>query len=114
MKLLTAANMKKLLANGVASQAASDGSIDHKPVVKFFGGGACTWLISEIDADGDQMFGLCDLGQGCPELGYVSLRELSAIRFRFGLGVERDMHFTPDRTIGEYADAARNAGRISA
>jgi hypothetical protein len=114
MKLLTAAISKKLLANGAASAAHRDGSVDHKPVVKFFGGGACTWLITEMDADGDTMFGLCDLGMGSPELGNVSLRELSAVRFRFGLGVERDLHFTADKTISQYATEASAAGRISA
>ena len=50
---------------------------DHIPVVKFFGGGACTWLITEMDsADDDTLFGLCDLGMGYPELGTVSSRRI--------------------------------------
>lgn len=54
---------------------------DHKPVVKLFvPWGAGTWLLSEIDEDGDRAFGLCDLGFGEPELGYVSLSELRSIR----------------------------------
>lgn len=112
MKLLTAAISAKLLKNGAAS-AASVGGIDHKPVVKFFGGGACTWLISEMDANGDTLFGLCDLGMGSPEMGSVSLRELTSIRFRFG-GVERDLHFKANKTLVEYADEASEAGRIVA
>jgi hypothetical protein len=40
------------------------------------------------------MFGWCDLGMGCPELGYVSLSELEEAKFPpFGLGVERDIYF---------------------
>ncbi|AWI86976.1 hypothetical protein C0214_00505 [Methylobacterium sp. DM1] len=35
--------------------------------------GPATWLICELDADGDTLYGLCDLGFGEPELGYVSL-----------------------------------------
>src|SRR5436305_1517456 len=31
------------------------------------------------------------------ELGYFSLRELSSIRNRFGLGIERDLFFEPRR-----------------
>ena len=50
---------------------------DHSgnmPWLKLFNPvGAETWLISEIEADGDTMFGLCDLGWGHPELGSVSL-----------------------------------------
>jgi hypothetical protein len=41
------------------------------------------------------MFGLCDLGMGFPELGYVSLNEMKAVRLPFGLGIERDLHWTP-------------------
>jgi hypothetical protein len=71
-------------------------------------------LISEIDADGDTMFGLCDLGFGSPELGSVSLNEIRSLRGRMRLPVERDMHFTPKKKLTEYADAARAAGRIVA
>ena len=44
--------------------------------------GAATWLLTELDEDGDQAFGLCDLGFGCPELGYVSLTEMRAVQVR--------------------------------
>jgi hypothetical protein len=68
-----------------------------KVAVKFFGGAACTWLIFEgsRQKNGDLlMFGWCDLGMGCPELGYVSLSELEEAKFPpFGLGVERDIYF---------------------
>ena len=64
-------------------------------VLKLFGGGAMTWLITDIDPDnGDTMMGLCDIGQGCCEFGSVSLSELEGVKFPpFGLGVERDMWF---------------------
>ena len=35
--------------------------------------GAATWMATELDEDGDTLFGLADLGFGCPELGYFSL-----------------------------------------
>src|SRR5450755_4554581 len=80
MKLLTTSLREKLLANGRANRDADGlprehGYIDHKPVVKLFTpDGAATWLLTEIDPDDpDRAFGLCDLGFGCPELGYVSL-----------------------------------------
>lgn len=81
--------------------------------------GAATWLITSADAIvGDkviplsecqviknhlvekstmqpvedvQAFGLCDLGMGFPELGYVSLRELAELRSM--LPIERDLYF---------------------
>ena len=118
MKLITKAIMAKLVANGESDLAAilDDGNTeDFKPVLKLFNPcGAATWLITSIDEDGDRMFGLCDLGMGSPELGYVSLAEVEAIRLPFGLTIERDMNWKATRTIREYASEARNAGHISA
>jgi Protein of unknown function (DUF2958) len=65
----------------------------------------CTWLLTELD-DG-LLFGLCDLGLGCPELGYVSPAELAAVRGKLGLPVERDRHFIANKTLSAYADEAR-------
>lgn len=76
-------------------------------VLKLFGGGACTWLITDIDPDGDIMMGLCDLGMGCCEYGSVSLSELKSVKFPpFGLGVERDKSFKggPVNQFREYYD----------
>jgi hypothetical protein len=113
MKLFTKAQETKLLANGEAS-AKSDGGIDHKPVVKLFTPDAgATWLLSEITPDG-LGYGLCDLGLGEPEIGYVSIEELQTVRGKLGLPVERDRWFTARQTITEYAAEARKAGRIVA
>jgi len=101
---------KKLLANGAAER-----ETEHLPVVKFFDPtGAATWLITEMmPAEPDILFGLCDLGMGCPELGYVSLAELQSVKGRFGLGIERDLYFAPRYPLSVYAEAARRAGRIT-
>ena len=108
MKLITKAILDALASNLKKPEA------ERVPVVKFFGGGAGTWLISEMDED-EIMFGLCDLGMGCPELGYVSLAELKEVRFPpFGLGIERDLYFKANKTLAEYADEAQVNGRISA
>lgn len=86
---------------------------DHPPVVKLFLPGTnCVWLFSEIERDGDTLFGLCDLGQGCPELGYASFSELASIRTRLGTVIERDLHFRGTRPLSEYVIAARAAQRI--
>ena len=107
MKLITREIELKLKKN----MAVPEG--ERRPVVKFFGGGACTWLISE--KEGDILFGLCDLGLGCAELGYVALSELEGLRFPpFGLGVERDSSFEPDKTLSEYASEAARLGRVAA
>lgn len=113
-KLILADQAKQLKANGEITARTGDGSA-FKPVVKLFmPGGAATWLISEMDEDGDTLFGLCDLGHGSPELGYVSLSELQSVRGRFGLKVERDAHFTAKKSITEYANEARTLGGIKA
>jgi hypothetical protein len=108
--LLTAAHLDQLLINGLAADA------DHRPVVKLFTPDAnATWLISEVDPDdSDRLFGLCDLGLGSPELGYVSLSELKTIRGPLGLAIERDRHFVADKPLSSYAEEARHKSRIIA
>lgn len=88
---------------------------DHKPVVKFFlPNTAATWLFSELAHDGDTLFGICDLGSGCPELGYASLAEIQSLRGPSRLLVEIDRHFRPSKTLSQYAAEARSRGRIVA
>lgn len=114
MNLISDELRAQLLANG--RQSLADQGFDPLPVVKLFTPDAgATWLLTEIDPDDDdQAFGLCDLGLGFPELGYVSLAELAAVRGRLGLSVERDLHFKADKPISGYAHEARMAGRIVA
>lgn len=107
MMLLTQDQRQRLLANG-------QNRGDHVPVVKLFSPvGAATWLFSELDSDGDTLFGLADLGFGCPELGSVSLAEIASLTFPFGLSIERDLHFEARFALTVYADAARLIGRIT-
>jgi hypothetical protein len=107
MILLTNDLRERLLANGRKRGA------DHVPVVKFFNPlGEGVWLASELDADGDTLFGLADLGY--PELGSFSLEELVSIALPFGMGIERDILFTGDFPISVWVNAAREAGSIRA
>ena len=106
MLLLTQDQRARLIANGQSRG-------DHAPVVKFFNPvGSGTWL-SELDEDGDTLFGLCDLGFGCPEMGSASLAEIAAVRLPFGLAIERDLHFEGRFPLTVYADAARLCGGIT-
>ncbi len=68
--------------------------------------------MTELDADGDTLFGLADLG--CPELGSFSLEELTSIVLPFGMGIERDILFTGDFPISVWAEAPREVGSIRA
>jgi hypothetical protein len=107
MLLLTQDQRARLIANGKTHA-------DHAPVVKFFSPvGAATWLFSELDEDGDTLFGLCDLGFGCPEMGSASLAEIVSVTLPLGLSIERDLHFEGFFPLTIYADAARLVGGIT-
>ena len=62
--------------------------------------GSGQWWITEgedIEIDGNvvdfHMFGLCDLGMGFPELGYVSLDELISVNEGTVVNVIRDVNY---------------------
>ena len=103
MILLTDDLRERLLSNG------RDPDADHVLVVKFFNPlGTGVWLATQLDEDGDILFGFADLG--FPEYGTFSLEELTSIRLPFGMGIERDIHFTTDLPISVWAEAAHQAG----
>ena len=116
MILLTDELRAQLRANAAAHHNAMQQGTrepDPAPVVKFFNPcGAATWLATELDSDGDTLFGLADLGFGCPELGSFSLSEIAAVRLPLGLGIERDLCFAGTFPISVYVEAARRAGAI--
>lgn len=103
-----------LIANGRACEEQED--FDPRPVVKLFTPDAsATWLITEAyeEANGDlRIYGLCDLGHGSPELGYVMLSEIEKIYGGLGLPVERDLYFKPSHRLSYYTRMARHAGMI--
>jgi len=108
MKLLTEELRIALTANNLSARDA-----DHIPVVKWFTPWSnATWLITEMEPDG-RCFGLCDLGFGEPELGYVSHEELESIRGPFGLTVERDLHFHTDKPLSVWTEHAKRNRRIT-
>ena len=108
--LLTVEDSVMLLVNALSDNR------DHPPVCKLFTPDAnATWLLAECDPDEpDRLFGLCDLGLGCPELGFVSLAEIMDVRGPLGLPVERDLYFVADKLLSAYAEEARIKGRIIA
>ena len=114
MKTLLDSQRRQLIANHeAADEMDGDVAIRLEPVVKLFVcvGGNATWLLTELDPETNIAFGLCDLGLGFPELGYVSLTELET---ELGWRLERDRHWTATKTLSEYADEARNARMVVA
>lgn len=112
MQLMTKEIKTKLLHNN----APQNRDLDHKPVVKFFSPfNGSKWLITEMDsADDDSLFGLCDLGLGFPELGYVSLQELKDLKFKGFPAVERDLHFKAIKPLSHFTKIASQHKRIVA
>jgi hypothetical protein len=105
-----------LRANDINRRAAASAETtepDPVPVLKLFNPlGAATWLATELGEDGDTLFGLADLGFGCPELGYFSLSEIRAVRLPYGLWIERQPGFTMPFPLSLWAEWARRAGSI--
>ncbi|WP_409409289.1 DUF3560 domain-containing protein [Acidithiobacillus ferriphilus] len=90
--------MKELIDKMPVSYG-TDGMGDTAPVSLHYYRGNADWYIMEKDIDHDgegqlQAFGLADLGEGYPELGYISIQELVKH------GAEMDYHFPP-RTLLE-------------
>lgn len=116
MILLTPELRFALRANDINRRAAAIGGQtepDPVPVVKFFNPlGAATWIATELYDDDDTLFGLADLGFGCPELGVFSLSEMASVRLPFGMGIERDLSFESIHPISTWAEWARRAGSI--
>lgn len=104
--LFTQEQYNRLIDNG--SPANRDK--DHAPValltMPFTN---CVWLLSEIEPDNpDIAFGLCDLGMGFPELGYVSISEIQSVRDPvFKMTVYNDPLFKTEYPMSAYSAAAR-------
>lgn len=108
--LFTQNQWRQLIDNGRRSRTTP--STAMRPVVKLFTPDAqATWLLTDADDDG-LCFGLCDLGCGEPELGYVAITELLTVRGGLGLPIERDRYFKADKSLGEYLAMAREHGRV--
>ena len=121
MKLMTAELEKAFRKYPLYSQDGKGG--DSKVIVKYFGGSAATWLITEGQKlpNGDwRFFGFATLGSYdfidsdklLWEWGYVDLSQLAEIRFPpFGLPIERDMYLKPaESTVKDLVFMCRQYG----
>ena len=90
MKLLTKELLRTLPRLGTTEAQGEQALV----VVKFFDPtGSWTWYATEFDPEARQFFGLVDGFE--VELGYFSLDDLETVRGRLGLGIERDLNWTP-------------------
>lgn len=115
MILLTDELRTRLRANEIARLCAQQTGRPYDPIpaVKFFNPlSAATWLAVELRRDGDTLFGLADLGFGCPELGCFSLSELASLRLPFGMGIEPDIAFDTAHRLSKWTEYGRRAGSI--
>ena len=75
--------------------ATSAVNADSLALVKLFNPtGAGTWYLAGYDPQDRVAWGLADLGME-PEYGCIGMEELVEFRGRFGLPIERDLHWTP-------------------
>jgi len=92
----------KLLTKELEKRFARLGSQEHKSIAdhiivcKFFNPiGAGTWYATEYNPEEKMFFGYVSIfGGGNDDRGYFSLTELESYKGKFGLGIERDLHFT--------------------
>ena len=112
MPFLTDEQQIQMLTN-CATRARAEG-LDPLPVVKLYTLDAgAVWLLTELDADRDRAFGLCDAGTGSPELGHVSLSALESVRGPGGMRIVADPHFRPRQTLSGYLADAQRDGSIN-
>ncbi|WP_232491740.1 DUF2958 domain-containing protein [Novosphingobium kaempferiae] len=111
MTLLPHAMRARLVAN--FDSGVRDPDFDPIPVARLSNpAGRAVWLVTELFPDEDTLFGLADLGFGCPELGTFSLREIAGVRLPLGLRIACDLAFATRHRLSIWAAASRLAGSI--
>ena len=99
MMLITKAIERKLQTNQAMMDEADQRGVDFsianlKPVVKLFNPmGSGRWYLFSMDENG-RAFGWAYITDG--EYGYVDMKEMQHVSVGFGLGIERDLHYTPE------------------
>ncbi|MBM4226110.1 MAG: DUF2958 domain-containing protein [Gammaproteobacteria bacterium] len=91
MKLMTSEIKRKIPALRAQEGLGWDAVVHVK---LFDPTGSATWWITEYDPEEEIAFGYVT-GMVEDEWGYVSLKEISSVRVRYGLGIERDLSHRP-------------------
>lgn len=111
MKILTSEIIKAFEKQGYCGEKRTK---DIKIVMKLFNPtGAQTWYLYEKEDD-DIYWCFANLGDRLnAECGTVSMSELMAFRGRFGLKIERDMHFKPlNISLEEVINIVKSGGHV--
>ena len=110
MKLLTKALLKEI---PTLDETAELGIDEQFVYAKLFNPcGAGTWYITSYDPEYNEAFGFVNLGDAqMAELGYIPMGELEALKLPFGLGIERDIHFTK-MSLREVMDKVYAGGHV--
>lgn len=104
---MTPEEKSKLLENGRHPDQ------DHAPVCRLFIENTnFMCLLSEMDADEDQVFGYFDHGMGFPELGYSSMSEMEETARSLGRELSSDPDFKGEAPMSVYTFFGRRAERI--
>ena len=90
MKLLTKELLKQFENNKKLPE------LDQKVIAHFFNPtGLGDWYAIDYEPENKMFFGYAVIQEA--EYGYFSLDELSSYKGVLGLGIERDLHFTPTK-----------------
>jgi len=113
VSLLTPTVSKMLRANALMS--AQHPRFDPYPLARLFNPrGTGTWLATELHEDADTLFGIADLGFGCPELACFSLWRIQSIHLPRGTRIERDRAFQTRHRLSTWIEASCLLGSIDA
>jgi len=108
-------NLREIMIHN-AMEVQNELGRDHEPVVKLHSKyGKAIWLLSELDSTNNIAFGVCDLGQGKPELSYVSIEHLESIKhakLKVPM-VEIDPDFDGKYAMSVYFEAAKLNNRVT-
>lgn len=82
---------------------------DLLPVVRLYmADGSDAWLLTKADRDDPNLLaGLHLPAKGVPQTRWITLHELTATRSSLGSSFKRDVHFSPDKPLSFYIQAAR-------
>ena len=111
MKIITKEIEKAFAKQGYTGNSETK---DIKIVMKMFNPtGAGTWYLYE-KMDEDVYMAFVNLGDPeMAECGTISMQELTSFRGRFGVGIERDMHFEPlSRTLKNVMETVKSGGHV--